>query len=215
VQVAPSSPGRTETRRLSWRTLRLALRAVGAAIAGTVRNRAGNALRRAVVQARNRSTGERFFASTNRSGHFRLRALTSAADGYAVCFAEHAVRRAPTGYLDECWKNHPWSSRRIPTDTAPVSVHVGKTRTRVNAVLAGAGAVAGKLTDAHTGYPIFSAITVFNCSGRVLARTGTGQPTCQSKGLASGAQPSFRPVVALRSLFPLPRLASDRSDRSR
>jgi hypothetical protein len=144
-----------------------------AAIAGTVSNRGGLALAHVEVLAVNRSTGERFRDGTNRAGRYRVRSLTPAADGYTVCFAGQGVR-SPTGYLDECWKNQPWSGRRIPTDTMPVSVRLGRTHSGISPVLAAAGAIAGRLTDAVTGDPVFGGIAVFRSSGRLVAKAYTG-----------------------------------------
>lgn len=150
--------------------------ASGAAIAGTVANRAGVRFAGLPVVVENRSTGQRLLGETNGAGHYRFKNLTPAAQGYAVCFRGRAGPPSPTGYLNECWKNRPWPGRQVPRRVSPVSVHLGATHTGISAVIDPAGAIAGRLTDAATGEPIFGAVVAFNSSGKAVGRAFTRTP---------------------------------------
>jgi hypothetical protein len=157
----------------------------GAAISGKVKNAGGTGLEDASVLAKNRNTGQVFFAQTNSTGAYKLTGLTAASSGYSVCFDGTAVSNSgATGYLDRCWKNVGWSGSGFPSGATKVTVALGKTHTGIGATLPRGGAISGVVKDANTGALLpYVSIAVFNSSGKILRYASTnnkGQYTAKS-----------------------------------
>lgn len=100
---------------------------------------------------------------------------------YSVCFStDGATGASPTGYLDECWDNAPYSF----LGGTPVTVGTG-TRTGVSAALAVAGAVSGTVTDA-VGTPVAGiGVSVSGASFDSVVTAANG--TWKATGLRAGS----------------------------
>jgi hypothetical protein len=108
-----------------------------------------------------------------------------------VCFdATFATTAAPTGDLDQCYNGKPWDGSATPSSPAdtPVAVTTGTITPNINASLAAAGAVSGKVVD--SAGPVAQAqVRVFDTSG---SEHGFGVPTGTDgtylvKGLPAGS----------------------------
>ena len=100
-----------------------------------------------------------FSATSSADGSYTITGLR--ADSYQICFnARHATTGpASTGYLSECYDNQPpWGGG---TD---IPVRLGHTTPGINATLAAAGAVTGKVTD-PAGNPVAGVSAFLRWSG--------------------------------------------------
>jgi protocatechuate 3,4-dioxygenase beta subunit len=85
--------------------------------------------------------------TTRADGSYTLTGL--ATGSYQVCFSSQNARGASTtGYLDECYDNLPSYS-----SGTPVPVRTGQTSSGIDAALAAAGAITGRITDS-AGDPV-------------------------------------------------------------
>ncbi|HEY0167192.1 MAG TPA: carboxypeptidase-like regulatory domain-containing protein [Jatrophihabitans sp.] len=116
----------------------------GGALSGRVTDSTGNGLPNVVIYTFDPSTPDfgPYVALTQQDGTYTVAGL--AAGSYQVCFdTQGASGASATGYLDECYVDQP---PRTASGT-PVAVSLGQTSAGVDAALAVAGAVTGRVTD--------------------------------------------------------------------
>jgi hypothetical protein len=118
------------------------------ALSGRVTDPAGRGLSDVTVIVLGRDDFQQVFStSTGADGSYTTTGL--AAGSYEVCFYSlHAGGPSTTGYLDECYDDQPPYS-----SGTPIAVRSGQTSAGVDAVLAVAGAITGKVTD-PSGSPL-------------------------------------------------------------
>ena len=119
-------------------------------------------------------------ATSSADGSYAITGLPAAS--YRICFdASYATGAADTGYLSECYDNQPpWSG---DTD---VPVRLGHTTPGINATLAVAGAVTGKVTD-PAGNPVAGVFAyLWPSGGRALDYTDA-QGVYRIVGITPGA----------------------------
>ncbi len=117
--------------------------AVAGGISGTVTTATGGTpLADVDVRVQSSATGTFQFASTAANGTWSATGLPAGTD-YTVCFsgADATGGTSTTGYVDQCWNNKPTSAT-----ADKVAVTLGSMRSGVNAALASAGGISGKVT---------------------------------------------------------------------
>jgi hypothetical protein len=107
-------------------------------------------------------------ARTAADGSYEMTSLDPGT--YFVCFlAGTAVGPSPTGYLDQCYDNVPWTGTGnvVPTSTT-VTVSNTSVTSGVDAELQFGGAIAGAVTDA-SGQPLANAtVSVMSASAQLV-----------------------------------------------
>jgi hypothetical protein len=114
--------------------------------------------------------------ATASDGTYRVSGLGASATGYRVCFdASFATGGASTtGYVSKCYKTAVWNTNGPPpAGTTAVPVSAGKAVIGINAALATAGSVAGKVTAATTGGGLGNVSVVVFDSNRTLVALGS------------------------------------------
>ncbi|MFW5471882.1 beta strand repeat-containing protein [Knoellia sp. CPCC 206450] len=144
-----------------------AVLALGGAITGTVSEATGTLKKLGDVQVSvSSNTTDTFgFTRTLSDGTYRVAGLNPGTD-YRVCFSGRNGTGGANdvrGYVDECWND------KASGSGDPVTVTGGGTTANINAGLAPAGAVSGKVTQASSAKPLAGV--------SVTARTATGFTT--------------------------------------
>jgi 5-hydroxyisourate hydrolase-like protein (transthyretin family) len=114
------------------------------------------------------------FDETTSTGSYRINSLPPSATGYTVCFDASSATGGPSvnGYLDECFDNVAWDGFSNPSGT-PVPTTSGNVST-VNATIASASAIAGKVTATSGGAGIGSVfVSVYDAAGNQVGGTNT------------------------------------------
>ena len=126
---------------------------------------------------------------TTSGGSYLVPGLAPSATGYTVCFV--GVYSGPTGYLNECYNDVPWDGDyyNLPGGTTPVPVTAGVTTSGIDAALAPAGAIAGRVTAAADGSPLSNVtIDVYSADGNYATSTSTDDTgRYRATGLATGS----------------------------
>lgn len=159
---------------------------VGGALSGLVTDSAGNGLPNVLIYTFDPSTPDfgPYVALTQQDGTYTVAGL--AAGSYQVCFdTQGASGASPTGYLDECYVDQPPHT----TSGTPVAVSLGQTSVGVDATLAVAGAITGRVTDPSSAPVTGVDIEAWASGASQLAGTGrsdnSGDYTV--KGLPTGS----------------------------
>jgi hypothetical protein len=118
-----------------------------AAISGTVTDAGGahHVLANVWVEVYSPSRDNGWGTETDADGRYTLTGLPAGTD-YRVCFTASGARGGSSdalGYLEQCYNGQPTSN-----EATPVSVTIGENTSGIDAALAGATAIEGKVTDA-------------------------------------------------------------------
>jgi hypothetical protein len=118
-----------------------------AAISGTVTDAGGahHGLADVWVDIYSPSMDIGWGATTDADGRYTLTGLSAGTD-YRVCFTATVATGGSSdalGYLEQCYDRQP-----TPNEATPVVVTIGETTPGIDAALAGASAIKGKVTDA-------------------------------------------------------------------
>jgi hypothetical protein len=163
----------------------------GAAISGTVTDAGGlhHGLANVVVSVYSASPGSGW-STTSADGSYIVTGLPAGAD-YEVCFGAAdgtGGSSDASGYFDQCWKNQV-SGTATPGTPTPVVVTPGANSAGIDAALAAAGAISGKVTDAGTSHGLANVgVSVYTADmfggGGYATTTVDGSYTV--KGLTAG-----------------------------
>ena len=104
---------------------------------------------------------------------------------YSLCFnAGDPDESPPYGYVSQCYRGVAWESLYgPPAGTTTVTVRAGATTTGVDATLATAGVLSGKVTNADGAGLQNVGVTVFDPMNRVVAGSATNDGTFTFLGL--------------------------------
>lgn len=168
------------------RTINRALKA-GGAISGKVTNSAATPVGIAGISVGANEVSSNYgssfptSASTASNGTYVIKGLRPGS--YQVCFDAFSFNygaASGTGYLEECWND-----RRGANPPTVMAVTAGTTKTGVDAALAAAGAVTGKVTDATTGLPL-AGVSVQVSGGSFGYATTSATGVWTVRGLETG-----------------------------
>lgn len=144
------------------------------AIAGTVKNTAGQGLAGIGVWLLNRSTGVVFSAESGVAGAYKIGGLSPSAKGYTVCAASGIGDEVPTvAWAGRCYQDVAWPAANLakltradfPTTATAVSVTTGQTHSGVVLKLRPAGNITGSVVDADANTPLqFAAVRLYDKS---------------------------------------------------
>ena len=156
---------------------------VAGAISGRVTDSAGNGIANVFVTSHGTEWWHGRSAVTGPDGTYTITGLVE--DTYYVCFSsEGSAGTSSTGYLDECYDNHP----QPPSDGGTsIPVTLGQISTGIDATLDAAGAITGRVSDSN-GVPLAHIPVSVYGGGRdttVVDTDSTGAYTL--KGFATGS----------------------------
>lgn len=106
---------------------------------------------------------------TAADGSYAIKGLPADPNGYTVCFNAGFAKGSPTGYLNQCYNDVPWTHWPIPSAASAVQVTLGQNTSGVDAALQRGAAIAGRITDSANQHGIPHATVFVVRSGRTVA----------------------------------------------
>jgi hypothetical protein len=159
------------------------------AISGTV-SQSGSGIGGVYVDVFDAAGNNVTSATTDDDGTYAVTGLAPRDNGYQVCFDASNATGQPTGYIDACYADLPWTGswQDIPIGTSPVTVTADVTTPSIDQEVATGGEIHGTVTGGADNAPLQTANVSLYADGKYLNGTDTAvDGTYLFSGLAPGS----------------------------